>query len=474
MTILKNQVVESLSHGPQAVVHHEDFGAIFVTDTCPGDVIDLEVYDKRKGFAFAKPLMINQESAARNQDPKCKLHKVCGGCQWQHIDYAQQLQHKRLNIIDLMKKSGIKKLADRQLSELNHIDLIEDLENIPEVLGMEDPWHFRNKIIYPVDTVNSTGRVVAGYYEYGSHNLVNIKYCPIQYSVFDNIMERVKSLCADHGVRKPLLRHVMMRANHDQSEVIVMFVIRKKELRHSSNLALGTIAAQLQSEFDEVKVIALNYNDMSTNTIYGKKTDLLFAKNDYDDGSITETLDDTQFKVSATSFFQVNNKQFSKILSTLKDFIQDSLAPGAHLLDAYCGTGSISISLAKALPEMQITGIDIVEESIKNAQVNAELNGLENCTWIADAIEKRLEEIQDLKPEMVILNPPRKGCNKKVIETIASLELEKIAYVSCNPATLFRDVAIFEEYGYKLSKYQAVDLFPHSFHVESVALLERI
>lgn len=443
--------VDSMSHGAFAIAH-ENGESIFVENSCPGDKALVSIYDKRKNFSYAQIENLIEASEYRAKDPKCKLHKICGGCQWQHINYEQQLKFKRSNIIDLLKKAQI------NLSELK----------IPEVLGMEDPWNYRNKIVYPVRTVESSSRTLAGYFKRNSNELVNIKYCPIQYSIFDEIMSQCKELCTEHKIKHPLIRHIQIRSNFAKSEILVTFIVREKLMSNELKTSFSKIAEALLESFPAIKGCSLNYNDMSTNVILGKNTETLLGEK-----QITETLGDIKLKISATSFFQVNNLQFLKIIDTINKFIDCDLDENDHILDAYSGTGTIALSIAKASKNLKITAIEVVESAVEDAKANAGLNDIKNIDFKLGKVEDHIEDLVNSNLKLSIINPPRKGCTNKVLDTLAKISTEKIIYVSCNPATLARDIKYLENYGYKLEKIQAVDMFPHTFHVENVVLLKK-
>jgi 23S rRNA (uracil1939-C5)-methyltransferase len=508
-----------MSHGPYAIGELDSGLKVFVENACPGDELAVEIYDEHKNFAFANISETLSLSPLRNLDPKCKLHKICGGCQWQHIDYAQQLRFKRDNIRDLIIKSGIdtKLLA----TKLNHEDPMIALDqgiceratghlsegefhqsealpdyqaksrhevtysgvnehtegnaamddfatSLPAVLGMDEPWHYRNKIIYPVETVPQTKRLLAGYYKRKSHELVNIKYCPIQYEIFDAIMTEIKDLCSERGIGKPLLRHIALRANIDQSQVLVTFIIRPSELNADKKSTIHRIFQILHKKFPQIKACSLNYNNLSTNVIFGKRTETLTGEQ----SSIIDQLGDIQLSISPASFFQINNSQFLKIIKTIKDFID--IQDGDRMLDAYCGIGTISLSLAKGFPQSKIEAIEVIDSAIEDAKTNAKLNEINNVNFKLGQVEDHIGKYAQGHFKLVIINPPRKGCTNKVLGALGVISAPKIIYVSCNPATLTRDIKYLEQYGYRLAKIQPVDLFPHTFHVETVALLELI
>ncbi len=474
--------IESMSHGAHGIARNGSKIPIFIENTCPGDKLFAEVYDDRRTFAFASIQELIKASESRNANPKCPLHKVCGGCQWQQIDYKKQLESKRKNIIDLLVNE---KVLDKSWRE----DYKKDPSLIPEVLGMDDPWNYRNKIVYPVGT-KENGRVVAGYYKRNSHDLINIKYCPVQYSVFDEIMAFVKEECSKNAIKKPWLRHIAMRANHDQSQILLTFIVRtktpiyknkikqsgsgaKKPLRKASEektfmelkAKLKKVAAIIKEKFPKIVGISSNYNDLSTNVILGQEMELILGES-----FMLDKLNDLSFKVSPTSFFQINNEQAEKLVDKVVEFAD--LKEGAKVLDAYSGTGSLALALAEN-SKAKVLGIEAVESSVKDARENAKLNKLESVDFKLSKLEDSISEIVKEKYDLLVTNPPRKGCTNKVLDAFGKIGSEKIVYVSCNPASLARDIKYLEQFGYSLKTLQPIDLFPHTYHIESVALLTK-
>ena len=441
-----------MSYGPFAITHSAEGEVVFVENACPEDEVEAEVYDKRKGFSYATISEMVSESKLRNPSPDCKLHKICGSCQWQHIDYAEQLKFKKKNIEDLIKEAKI----DTSLLQGAGGDVA-----IPEVLGMDSPWNYRNKVSYPVKTVKSTGRLQAGYFKRNSNELINIKYCPIQYSIFDEIIDVVKDMCSDKGITDEVLRHILLRSNFDNSQVLLCLIVKKKELFPETHTDIKEIFKTLVEKFPMLKTCTINYNTLSTNVILGDKTETVIGS-----GYIFETINDLTIRISTTSFFQVNTLQFSKIV----DLIAKEVEPNSKVLDAYCGAGTIALTLAKRIPGLDITGVEVVASAVKDANKNAEINDLK-AYFIESKVEDQIEELKDF--DSVIVNPPRKGCTNKVLDTLGAIASNKIIYVSCNPSTLTRDIKRLESFGYKLKSLQGVDMFPHTFHVETVSVLEK-
>jgi 23S rRNA (uracil1939-C5)-methyltransferase len=494
---IKDLKIDSMSFGLHAIATDPDSGIkVFIENACPGDELKAEIYDIQKDMAFANITEISSASPLREEDPRCKLHKICGSCQWQHIKYEEQLNFKRINLLDAFKLNKVKlPYGDYEDDKSTENKARKQHQNI-SVKGLSNPWHFRNKVIYPVETVKSTGRLLAGYYKTKSNDLINIKHCPIQYSIFEELMEGIKELCSGEGVGTPLLRHVLLRSSYDENEVLVSFILRKKLFKARDRHAIKRIFDVILREFPEVKAATINYNDDSTNVILGEETELIAGDRDY----IVDKLKDIQVKISTSSFFQINNEQFCNILESIKSFIEqatkDKLKDDENtekgvpqqdlketdtqgvisrlkILDAYSGIGSISLSLAKAFPQHSFKSFELNNAAVINAKDNIELNNLDNLEVELASAEEYFKEEQNLDFDIIILNPPRKGCSNKILENISKSKAQWIIYLSCNPSTLARDIKLLEGTGFTLDEIKAFDMFPHTFHLETLALLSR-
>ncbi len=477
---IKDLKIDSMSFGLHAIATDPDSGIkVFIENACPGDELKAEIYDVQKDMAFANITEITSASPLREEDPRCKLHKICGSCQWQHIKYEEQLNFKRINLLDAFKLNKVKLL--RENDENAKDEALKQHQGI-SVKGLNNPWHFRNKVIYPVETVKSTGRLLAGYYKTKSNDLINIKHCPIQYSIFEELMEGIKELCSGEGIGTPLLRHILLRSSYDENEVLVSFILRKKLFKARDRHAIKRIFDVILREFPEVKAATINYNDDSTNVILGEETELITGDRDY----IVDKLKDIEVKISTSSFFQINNEQFCNILESIKSFTkqatkdklkddEETNTQGAvsrlKILDAYSGIGSISLSLAKAFPQHSFKSFELNSAAVINAKDNIELNNLNNLEVELASAEEYFKEEQNLDFDIIILNPPRKGCSNKILENISKSTAKWIIYLSCNPSTLARDIKFLEGANFKLEEIKAFDMFPHTFHLETLALL---
>ncbi len=475
-----------MSFGLHAIATDPDSGIkVFIENACPGDELKAEIYDVQKDMAFANITEIISASPLREEDPRCKLHKICGSCQWQHIKYEEQLNFKKINLLDAFKLNKVKlPCDDYENGESTENEARKQHQGI-SVKGLSNPWHFRNKVIYPVETVKSTGRLLAGYYKTKSNDLINIKHCPIQYSIFEELMEGIKELCSGEGVGTPLLRHVLLRSSYDENEVLVSFILRKKLFKARDRHAIKRIFDVILREFPEVKAATINYNDDSTNVILGEETELIAGDRDY----IVDKLKDIEVKISTSSFFQINNEQFCNILESIKSFLKESRGENHEnakngtatqgevsklkILDAYSGIGSISLSLAKAFPEHNFKSFELNNAAVINAIDNIQLNNLNNLEVELASAEEYFKEEENLDFDVIILNPPRKGCSNKILENISKSNARQIIYLSCNPSTLARDIKFLEGTGFKLKEIKAFDMFPHTFHLETLALLTK-
>ena len=483
-----------MSFGLHAIATDPDSGIkVFIENACPGDELKAEIYDVQKDMAFAHIAEISSASPLREEDPRCKLHKICGSCQWQHIKYEEQLNFKRINLLDAFKLNKVK--LPRENDENAKDEALKQHQGI-SVKGLNNPWHFRNKVIYPVETVKSTGRLLAGYYKTKSNDLINIKHCPIQYSIFEELMESIKELCSGEGVGTPLLRHILLRSSYDENEVLVSFILRKKLFKARDRHAIKRIFDVILREFPELKAATINYNDDSTNVILGEETELIAGDRDY----IVDKLKDIEVKISTSSFFQINNEQFCNILESIKSFIEQSTGENHEnaengvslhaqqdlketdtqgavsrlkILDAYSGIGSISLSLAKAFPQHSFKSFELNNAAVINAKDNIELNNLNNLEVELASAEEYFKEEQNLDFDIIILNPPRKGCSNKILENISKSNAKAIIYLSCNPSTLARDIKFLEGANFKLEEIKAFDMFPHTFHLETLVLLTK-
>lgn len=419
---------------------------VFVHGALPGEKVSVKLFQVKKSYASGRILNILEKSPQRVK-PQCVFYEKCGGCQLQHLNYEGQLSVKRQQVKDAIERIG-------------HITGCEVLP----VLGMENPWHYRNKMQFP--SAKTEGKIQIGCYAALTHNVINIDDCLIQKQANNKIMQVVRQWMQqfnisayDETTGKGVVRHVMGRAGAKTGEVMAVIVTACYDIPHA-----GELVTMLKTEVDGLKSIVQNINKKRTNIIMGAKNRVLYGKS-----TIKDRLGNLKFNISPLSFFQVNSAQTEKLYATALDFA--ALSGKETVIDCYCGTGTISLYLAQKAHK--VYGIEIVEPAIKDANENAKANNIANAEFICGdaAVEMPALLKSGVKPDTVLLDPPRAGCDKKVLAAIAGVKPEKIVYVSCNPASLARDMAFLTENGYKAVKAQPVDMFPMTSHIETVALL---
>ena len=438
--------ISGLGESGEGVGKFENF-TIFVENALPSEKVLVKVEEVKKNYAVGKLEKILRESSDRVQ-PFCKLFDKCGGCQLQHLNYSAQLEMKRQKIIDAVKRIG----------------KVDGVEILP-ALGMENPLNYRNKMQFPVGAEKNNS--IAGCYERGSHKIIDVENCMIQREGNNKILRTVKKIVADFKIppydektSRGILRHIMGRVGCN-GELMIVLVTAKKNLPDEKNFVRA-----LRSEIPEVASIQQNIQPAKNNIILGRETKILFGKS-----TITDEIGDLKFNISTRSFFQVNTTQAEILYRTALNFAE--LTGKENVIDAYCGTGTISLFLAKAAKK--VFGIEIEPSAIADAKKNAAENKIFNAEFIVGDAVKIIPELyaKNIFADVVIVDPPRAGCEKKVLETFAAMNPKKIIYVSCNPATLARDLKILSDLNYSAKKIQPVDMFPFTSHVEAVAQIFR-
>ncbi|MBR6012454.1 MAG: 23S rRNA (uracil(1939)-C(5))-methyltransferase RlmD [Selenomonadaceae bacterium] len=440
----KNYEIEILSLGSNAegVGRIENF-TIFVENALPNEKIFAKIIEVKKNYAVGKLIKILRESSDRVK-PFCPIYFECGGCQLQHLNYSAQLKLKKKIISDALERIG-------------KIDGVEILETI----GMENPLRYRNKMQFPVGKNKS--EIIVGCFAKNSHKIIDTDSCMIQREGNDKILRAVKKIANklkisayDEDKHTGILRHVMGRVGLN-NELMAVLVTAKKNLPDEKK-----IIRAIREELPEISSIQQNIQTYKNNVILGRETKILYGRE-----TIKDKIGNLKFNISARSFFQVNTEQAEILYKTALNFAE--LSGREIVIDAYCGTGTISLFLAKSA--YKVYGIEIVNSAINDAKKNARENKIRNAEFICGDAVKVIPKLfsEGIFADVVIVDPPRAGCEKKVLETFASMNPAKIIYVSCNPATLARDLKILSELGYKTKKIQPVDMFPFSSHVESVA-----
>ncbi len=421
----------------------------FIKDALPGDEITAKVIKLKKSYGYARLMEIITPSPDRTE-PKCPVARSCGGCQIQAMDYPAQLNWKQEKVAQLLDRVG-------------HVS---DYEMLP-IMGMEEPWHYRNKVQYPVG-MNKDGRIVTGFYAGRTHAIIDTEKCYIQPEINEQILTIIKTWMSDNKIApydentgRGLVRHVLTRIGFQTGEILVCLVINAGKLPHAEKLI-----AKLE-KIPGMKSISISPNMARTNVILGETAKTLWGK-DY----ITDYIGDVKYQISPLSFYQVNPVQTKRLYQTALEFADPG--PNDVVWDLYCGIGTISLFIAQKASK--VYGVEIVPQAIEDAKRNAVLNGMTNAQFYvgkAEEVLPRAYEKDHIHADIIVVDPPRKGCDQALLDCMISMQPKKIVYVSCDPATLARDLKILEAGGYKVEKVRCCDMFPHSVHVESVVKLTR-
>ena len=424
---------------------------IFIEGAIIGEKVRALIVKVKKNFAYGKLLEILETSNER-VEPKCNYYKRCGGCSVQHMDYTRQLDFKWDRVKDCVHKIG---------------GLSKELVKYP--LGMENPIRYRNKVQLPIGLVN--GKLSIGFYAPRSHNIIDLETCLIQDEIADRVVDLTRKWIEDYEISpatidgkfnpKGLLRHIMIRRGFKTNEVMVVLVTLKDKVPY-----INEFVKLISENINGIKSIVQNVNPKETNVILGEKCVTLWG-NDV----ITDYIGDFKFNISPLSFFQVNPVQTEVLYGKALEYA--GLTGDERVFDAYCGTGTITLFLSQKAKK--VYGVEIVEPAIVNARENAKLNSVGNAEFFVGKSEEVIPELisKGIKPEVIVVDPPRKGCDIKLLEAIGKAKPQRIVYVSCDPSTLARDLKILEEQGFKTEFVQPVDMFPHTSHVETVVLLSR-
>lgn len=439
--------IEDLTHDGAGVAKVDGY-PLFVQGGLPNETAEIHVLKTLKNYGFAKIAKIVEPSPDRVQAP-CPVFDQCGGCQLQHFSYEGQLKWKQKMVENVMKRLG----------KLNVV--------VHPTKGMEDPWNYRNKAQIPFGTNGEAP--IAGFYKTKSHAIVDTDRCMIQTAEADAILEGLKPRLWALGLtpynektKKGILRHVVVRKAYATGEVMVVLVTKKRKLPEK----IATINA-IRELVPNVTSIMQNLNGQDTNVILGSETTLLWGKE-----VINDKIGDVSFEISARSFYQVNPVQTKVLYDQALTYA--NLTGKETVIDAYCGIGSISLFLAKQAKS--VLGVEIVPQAIEDAKRNAAINGFDNTEFVAGAAEDVIPRWykEGKSADVLVVDPPRKGCDEALLTTILEQKPSKVVYVSCNPATLARDLRILEDGGYKTKEVQPVDMFPHTAHCEAVAWLELV
>lgn len=439
--------IEKLASNAQGIARH-DGAVVFVDNVCPEDECRVRIVKKHKSYYIAKVVELITPSPYRVK-PFCPIHSACGACQLQYIDYEQQLVIKRQIVEDVMRGLDVE---------------VQEVEPSPQIT------EFRHKIQYPIRQTAVSKRILAGYFKPKSHDLVNIKYCPIQPKICDEIIEFVRENAPQHDVsgydektHSGLLRHVVIRSSVRDNTQLVVFVINSSEI----SPAIRVFCETLFASFDSVVGVLVNFNPNKTNLIMTNNTRLVVGE-EY----IKENLCDTTFKVGANTFFQVNPRSADNIFRYVRDYISSNFDEPV-ILDAYAGISAFGLAFAPIAK--RVVSVEECAASVDLAKVIKQENSIQNIEmYNADCSEFFEKEVQTNAKgyDVTIVDPPRKGCTPESLDYALKLTKSKIVYVSCNPATLARDLKLLIEKGAKVLSLKPFDMFCHTTHIETVAVID--
>jgi len=441
----------------------------FVKDAVIGDVIEAGVTKMKKQYGFARLIRVIEPSEYRTEE-RCPSARRCGG-QIQAVDYQEQLRLKEKKVYNNLKRiGGLSSLllpGGENMAEQTKEEAERNAVVMEPIIGMENPWRYRNKAQFPFGR-NKDGNIVTGFYAGRTHDIVEQEDCLLGVeenreilSIIRNFMEEYKIEPYNEETHRGLVRHVLIRKGFQTGELMVCLVINGRKLPGQQALTERLL------EIPGMTSISLNVNQEKTNVILGKELINLWGE-----GHITDYIGAVQYRISPLSFYQVNPVQTERLYGTALEYA--GLTGNETVWDLYCGIGTISLFLAQKAK--QVYGVEIVPQAIDDAKENARLNHMENVEFFVGKAEEVLPEQYErnqIYADVIVVDPPRKGCDEKCLETIVKMSPKRVVYVSCNSSTLARDVKYLEERGYRTERVRCVDMFPHSGHVETVVLLSR-
>lgn len=446
----KEYILDIISQGyeGEGVAKINDNFPIFIEGALKGEKVRVKIVKAKKKFAYGKLIEII-ERADNREEIKC-THKASGGCKLQHYSYKSQLDFKWERVKDCIQKIG--KL---------------DSSIVKYPLGMEVPEKYRNKVQLPIGLKN--GELSIGFFAARSHEIMDMESCIIQDEVADKVVSLTREWIKKHNI-KPynidgeydetgILRHIMVRRGFKTNEVMVVIVTNGRDLPYKDEFI-----EIMKANIVGLKSIIQNINSEKTNVILGKECITLWGED-----TISDYIGEFKFNISPLSFFQVNPVQTEVLYGKALEYAK--LTGEETVFDAYCGTGTITLFLSKMAKK--VYGVEIIPQAIENAKINAKENNIDNAEFFVGESEVIIPELinKGIKADVVMVDPPRKGCDIKLLDAISNINAKRIVYVSCDPSTLARDLNILEQKGYRTIEVQPVDMFPHTPHIENVAKL---
>lgn len=452
MALSKNQIIrlkiESLSGDGSGVAHYDGM-AVFIPFTAPGDEIDCRIVKVLKSYAFGIIERLITSSQIRTE-PVCDAYGKCGGCNLRHISYESELAAKQKFVADAVTRIG--KI---------------DFPVLP-VLPSPQTDRYRNKVQYPV-SLSPDGKVYTGFYAGRSHRVIPCRDCMLQPEKLNGILAAVCNFLQEEYISiyneetgKGLVRHIFLRCGVNTDEIMLCLVINGRRMPSSQKFA-----EYITGKFPQIKTVVLNINTKNTNVIMGTECITVYGS-----GYINETLCGVPVRLNPLSFFQVNTAGAELLYNTAKQYAY--IQNGDTVLDLYCGMGTIGLSMAKSCK--QLIGVEIIPQAIEAAKTSALEMGLDNTRFICADAGTAAQKLADegLRPDIIIMDPPRAGCDQNAISAVLKMAPEKVVMISCNPATCARDLAALCANGYEIKVIQPVDMFPRTKHVETVVLMSKL
>ena len=440
--------VEALGYEGEGIAKIERY-PVFIPGALIGEKVKVIITKVKKNFAYGKLIEVLEKSKER-KIPKCANYNICGGCTLQHLSYEGQLDFKFARVKDCIRKIA---------------GLDENIVKYP--IGMKNIYRYRNKVQFPVGIVN--GKLSIGFFSEKSHRIIDMDTCLLQDEESEKIINIIRKWMNDYSIipakkegkffKEGIIRHIVVRKSFKTNDIMVILVTTNKKIPYVNELI-----EMLTNSISNIKSIVQNINDKDTNLVMGYECINLWGED-----HICDYIGKYKFNISPLSFFQVNPVQTEVLYNKALEYAD--LNGDEVVFDAYCGTGTITLFLSKNAKK--VYGVEIIDQAIENAKINARENNISNSEFFTGKSEEIIPRlIEDgIKPDVIVVDPPRKGCDTKLLKAIGEASPKKVVYVSCDPSTLARDLKCLEELGYKTVEVQPVDMFPMTKHVENVALL---
>lgn len=443
--------------------------ALFVKDAVIKDIVRVKVIKTKKNYGYARVEEIITPSPYRVAS-RCHLARQCGGCQLQQLSYVQQLVYKKEKIKGCLTRIGKFQHIIEVDQETSNSEFQDDTIYMEPMIGMEEPFYYRNKAQFPVGQ-DKEGNLVMGFYAGRSHTIIDTTHCLIQHPINERILQKIRDFLTENNIipyneekHSGLVRHILTRVGYVTNEIMVCIIINGTTLPKAQKLIDSL------KEIEGMTSISLNFNCERTNVILGRECKTIWGKD-----TITDYIGSVGFQISPLSFYQVNPVQTQRLYETALEYAD--LKGDEVVWDLYCGIGTISLFLAQKAK--QVYGVEIIPKAIEDAKKNAQFNQITNAEFFVGAAEevlpRKYQESQgDMAADVIVVDPPRKGCDVALLDTILKMSPKKVVYVSCDPATLARDLRYLCDGGYAIRKVRGCDMFGQSVHVESVVLMSRV